>query len=162
VTRQVQLSPGAMAVASAIGSLRQAVNRTAGMVNLKAGPQDPMTTELVGIYGELGFAQWANVMPDLSIHLRAGSPDCTFHGRAVDVKATRKKAGPVWYTDWRPDKAMALYVFVMVDYATVDICGWVPEAVVRQRPGRAEWRAMDLRDPALLWQVPWPEEGCLE
>jgi len=101
-------------------------------------------------------------MPDLSIHLRSGSPDCTFHGRAVDVKATRRKPTPVWYTDWRPDKAMALYVFVMVDYATVDICGWVPEAVVRQRPGRAEWRTTDLRDPALLWQVPWPEEGWCE
>ena len=154
MTRQVQLTPGAMAVASVIGSLRQAVNRTAGMVNLKAGPQDPMTTELVGIYGELAFAQWANVMPDLSIHLRAGSPDCTFRGRWVDVKATRRKANPIWYTDYRPSKRMHLYVFTMVEYASVDICGWVTAEQVEARGvGQMTWNLSQLRSPDQLWAL---------
>jgi len=152
--RSVQLSPGAMAVASVIGSLRQAVNRTAGMTNLKAGPQDPMTTEMVGILGELGFAQWANVMPDLSIHLRGGSPDCTFRGRWVDVKATRKKASPVWYTDYRPAKRMHLYVFTMVEYAQVDICGCLSAADVEARGvGNVAWAASQLRPVDQLWAL---------
>lgn len=121
----VHLSPGAVFVGSSIATLRQEVNRAAGRTNLKEGPQDPMTTELVGIYGEIGFAQWANVMPDLSIHLRAGGHDCMYRGWSVDVKATRRKAAPIWRTYMRESKQSMLYVFVQVEYAEVEICGWL-------------------------------------
>lgn len=152
----VDLSPGLMAVGNVIGSLRQAVNRTAGMTNLKAGPQDPMTTEVVGIYGELAFAVWANVMPDLSIHLRAGSPDCMFRGRKVDVKSTRRLSDPVWYTDVRPDKRMHCYVFTAVDYARVELCGWLwYDDVLHKGEGQQTWTRAALRPMLQLLTLDW-------
>lgn len=150
----VELSPGMLAVANVIAALRQAVNRTAGLTNLKAGPQDVMTTELVGIYGELAFAAWANVMPDLSIHLRAGSPDSMFRGRWVDVKSTRGRTQQKWYTDVRPDKRMHCYVFTAVDYGTVELCGWLTYDEVAARGARQQvWTREALRPMFQLWAL---------
>jgi hypothetical protein len=123
----VTLSPGELAIASTIASLRQAVNRTAGTTNLKAGSQDVMTTELVGMLGELALCKQANVWPDLSIHLRKGSYDAKVGRYTVDVKSSR---GYRWKVDLRPDKTPMCYVFTHVDYATVELVGWqMPESL---------------------------------
>lgn len=127
----IELSPGELTVAQVIASLRQAVNREAGRVNLKAGPQDPMITELVGIYGELAFARWANVFPDLSVHLRAGSFDAHWLGWSVDVKSTRKATGPLWIDERKqPD----VYVLAVVDGTTVRLVGWIPAGEAHAEP----------------------------
>lgn len=124
---QVQLAPGELAVASTIASLRQAVNRTAGITNLKAGSQDVMTTELVGILGEFAFCKQANVWPDLSIHLRKGSYDAMVGQYSIDVKSSR---GYRWKVDLRPDKRPMFYVFTHIEYATVELVGWqTPDAL---------------------------------
>lgn len=123
---KVSLSPGAVYVATAIATMRQEINRAAGTHNLKSGAQDPMTTELVGIFGELAFAQWANVMPDLSTNIRSGSFDASFRGLPVDVKTTRRLNNPRWYADARAGKRADIYVFAVSDWATVELCGWLP------------------------------------
>lgn len=119
----VELSVGEWSVAHHIAVLRQAINREAGRVNLKAGPQDPMTTEVVGLCGELAFCRWANVYPDLSVHLRAGSFDARWRGWAVDVKSTRNPEGPL-YLDAR--KCPDVYVLAHVDATRVTLVGWIP------------------------------------
>jgi hypothetical protein len=131
MTPRIELSPGELAVAQVIASLRQAVNREAGRVNLKAGPQDPMITELVGIYGEVAFARWANVFPDLSVHLRAGSFDATWLGWSVDVKSSRNASGPLWVDSRkRPD----VYVLALVEGTTVTLAGWMPAGEAHATP----------------------------
>ncbi len=138
MTERVLLGAGEIAVASVLAALRQGVNREAGIVNQKAGKQDPMTTELVGIYAELAFAKWANVYPDLTTHLRKGTADAWIRGRSVDVKGTRNPHGDL-YVDMRSDKKPDLYVLVHVEYATCTILGWVSShraSSLMHQPGR--------------------------
>jgi len=121
----VELGAGETAVAAVIASLRQAVNREAGVQNRKAGAQDVMTTELVGLYGELAFARWANLYPDLRVHLRAGSADAMWRGCRVDVKGTRTVNGHLWVDERSVQKGNAdVYVLAHVNYATVTLVGW--------------------------------------
>jgi hypothetical protein len=90
-----------------------------------------MITELVGIYGELAFARYANVYPDLSVHLRAGSADAQWLGWSVDVKSTRNAAGPLWVdARKRPD----LYVLALVEGTTVTLAGWMPASEAHATP----------------------------
>jgi hypothetical protein len=119
----VVLSEAEVFLAGSLIALRQSINRQAGVVNQKAGKQDPITTEQVGVYGELAFAKWANVYPDLTTHLRKGSADATFRGWTVDVKSTRNPHGDLW-VDYRPDKRADLYVLVHVDGASCALLGW--------------------------------------
>lgn len=121
----VELSSGEVALAAALADMRQGENRRAGIKNLKAGPHDPITTELVGVFAEFAFARWANVYPDLTTHLRSGSHDAMFRGWRVDVKGTRSSTGSL-YIDGRPDKQADLYVLVHVNYASCRIVGWLP------------------------------------
>lgn len=135
---KIVLGPGELAVASTIAALRQGVNREAGIVNQKAGPQDPMTTELVGLYAELAFAKWANVYPDLTTHLRHGTADAYLGERSVDVKGTRNPMGDL-YVDMRQDKTPDIYVLVHVDYATCTLLGWMTSYRAEEhmhQPGR--------------------------
>jgi len=121
----IELGAGETAVAAVIASLRQAVNREAGVQNRKAGAQDVMTTELVGLYGELAFARWANLYPDLRVHLRAGSADAMWRGCRVDVKGTRTVNGHLWVDERSVQKGNAdVYVLAHVNYATVTLVGW--------------------------------------
>jgi len=121
----VMLGAGEVAVAAVVASLRQAVNREAGVANRKAGTQDVMTTELVGLYGEIAFARWANLYPDLRVHLRAGSADAVWRGCRVDVKGTRAVGGHLWVDERSVRKGDAdVYVLTHVNYATVTLMGW--------------------------------------
>jgi hypothetical protein len=121
----VMLGAGEVAVAAVVASLRQAVNREAGVLNRKAGTQDVMTTELVGLYGEIAFARWANLYPDLRVHLRTGSADAVWRGCRVDVKGTRAVGGHLWVDERSVRKGDAdVYVLTHVNYATVTLMGW--------------------------------------
>jgi hypothetical protein len=92
----ITLSVGEWSVAAHLSAMRQGINREAGRINQKAGPQDPMTTEMVGALGEIAFARWANVFPDLSVHLRSGSADAVWRGWKVDVKTSRNPNSALW------------------------------------------------------------------
>lgn len=125
----IELSIGERTLAHVIAALRQGVNRTAGLKNLKAGPQDPLLTDVVGLKGELAFAKWANVYPDLSIHLRSGSFDATWNGWSVDVKSTRNPNGPLWLDERkRPD----VYVLAVVREEDVTLVGWLAGQVAHE------------------------------
>ena len=148
--RVIHLNPGELLTAASIAAMRQSVNRHAGTTNLKAGKQDVMTTEIVGTLGELAFAKYTNVMPDLTTHLRVGSFDATFRDLSVDVKSTRNPDGDL-YVDARADKRADLYVLVHVDYCTCTIKGWMRSADIPEGDGTRRIPQAALRDPALLW-----------
>lgn len=124
MTHRVQLSEAEVLLAGFLATMRQSINRQAGIVNQKAGPQDPITTEQVGLYGELAFAKWANVYPDLTTHIRTGSADAVYKGWTVDVKSTRNPHGDL-YVDARREKLADLYVLVHVNYASCELVGWL-------------------------------------
>jgi len=151
---KIFLGPGELAVASTITALRQGVNREVGIANRKAGPQDPITTELIGILGELAVAKALNVYPDLTTHLRSGGADAIVQGYAVDVKSTRNPHGDL-YVDARPGKRPDLYVLVHVEYLTCTILGWCWAAEVPDRAhifteSMARVRHIDLDHPRYL------------
>lgn len=156
----VVLSEAEVFLAGSLIALRQSINRQAGIVNQKAGKQDPITTEQVGVYGELAFAKWANVYPDLTTHLRKGSADALFRGWTVDVKASRNANGPL-YVDARPDKLADLYVQVHVDVATCTLLGWcwsseIPERTAdEQAPYRVPVNLLD----AMPWMLEIDPKG---
>lgn len=158
MSENVLLNEAEVAIAGGLIYLRQSVNRQAGIVNQKAGKQDPVTTEQVGVYGELAFAKWANVYPDLSTHLRKGSSDATFRGWSVDVKATRNPHGELW-VDARTDKLADLYVLVYVNHASCDLLGWCWSGEIPQRTTdmRAPYRIGQqyLDDMRHLLEIDW-------
>lgn len=146
MSETVVLSEAEVFLAGSLIALRQSINRQAGIINQKAGKQDPITTEQVGVYGELAFAKWANVYPDLTTHLRKGSADARFRGWTVDVKATRNANGPL-YVDARPDKLADLYVLVHVDVATCTLLGWCWSGEI---PNRTADESSPYKVPATL------------
>jgi hypothetical protein len=131
VSVEILLGAGEVAAAVQVAAIRQAVNRESGITNLKAGKQDPMTTEIVGILGEFAFAKWQNLYPDLTTHLRSGTFDATLKGWGVDVKSTRNPSGELW-VDARPDKRASVYVLVHVEYACARVLGWMFGHLVEQ------------------------------
>jgi len=159
---RIILSSGEVALAASLAAIRQGVNREAGIRNQKAGQQDAITTELVGVLGELAFCKWANIYPDLTTHLRRGSFDAVYRGWNVDVKSTRNPHGDLW-VDARKDKMPDLYVLVHVEYAACTLLGWVWSGEVPSRnyaePGRTPQIASRDRD-GMRWM--WDIEPCLD
>ena len=154
---RIILSSGEVAIANTLAAIRQGVNREAGIKNQKAGQQDAITTEVVGVLGEFAFAKWANVFPDLTTHLRRGSFDATFRGWNVDVKSTRNPNGDLW-VDARRDKLPDLYVLVHVEYAACTLLGWCWSTAVPSRNYAPEGRApqiahRDLDAMRWMWEI---------
>lgn len=153
----ILLGPGELLTAATIAAMRQSVNRHAGTHNLKAGPQDVMTTEIVGTLGEIAFATYGNVMVDLTTHLRRGSFDASWRGWSVDVKATRNQKGDL-YVDARPDKRPDLYVLVHVEYCRCQILGWIATHDIPNRDHTPTQYGLRLPQSALstpdrLWHI---------
>jgi len=126
----ITLSVGEWSVAAHLSAMRQGINREAGRINQKAGPQDPMTTEMVGALGEIAFARWANVFPDLSVHLRSGSADAVWRGWKVDVKTSRNPNSALWLD---PNKRPDVYVLALRDGMTITLAGWIPGHEAHER-----------------------------
>lgn len=119
----VKLSPGEAVIAATIAANRQVANRESGVVNLQGGPQSKMTTELVGVYGEIAVAKMLNCYPDLTTHLRRGGGDLTVGDVTIDVKTTRLRNGDL-RIDARPDKLSDVYVLAVADWAEVTAVGY--------------------------------------
>jgi hypothetical protein len=152
VSTSIVLSEAEVFLAGSLIALRQSINRQAGIVNQKAGKQDPITTEQVGVYGELAFAKWANVYPDLTTHLRKGSADALFRGWSVDVKASRNPHGDL-YVDARADKLADIYVLVYVNGAACELLGWCWSGEI---PDRTTSETAPYRVPVnMLDAMPW-------
>lgn len=119
----VSLTPGEALIAATVAANRQVANREANVVNLQGGPQDKMTTELVGIYGELGVARMLNCYPDLTTNLRRGGSDLLIGSVSVDVKTTRLASGDL-RIDERAGKHSDVYVLAVSDWTTITAIGY--------------------------------------
>lgn len=117
------LTPGEVMVAASLAAARQLANRHAGTTNLQVGAQHPMTTELVGVYGELAVCRLLNVYPDLTDALRAGTADAMLGTLSVDVKTTRHPNGSL-LIDEKPRKRADVYVLAVANWTTVTAVGF--------------------------------------
>lgn len=120
----VDLSPGECVIAATIAANRQVANREANITNLQGGPQSKMTTELVGVFGEMGIARMLNCYPDMTTHLRRGGADLTIGDLTVDVKTTRIPGGDL-RIDARPGKHADVYVLAVANWASITAVGYV-------------------------------------
>lgn len=149
----VTLSPGECLIAATVAANRQVANREANVLNLQGGPQSKMTTELIGIYGELAIAKMLNCYPDMTTHLRSGGADLVIGNLTVDVKSTRSPIGDL-RIDARPGKVADVYVLAQCDWTTVTAIGFASSADLTKlyaTPGGGGWtiprralRSMDL------------------
>ena len=76
-------------VADFLGGMRSLINRRSNVGDAKIGPQDGVQADKDAVLGELAFARWKNVYPDLSLAARSGSYDLIVNGYKFDVKTTR-------------------------------------------------------------------------
>jgi len=138
----VTLSPGECIIAATIAANRQVANREANVVNLQGGSQPNMTTEMVGIFGELAVARMLNCYPDLSTALRRGSSDLHIGRLTLDVKTTRFTTADL-RIDERASKSSDLYVLAIADWTEIRAVGYairsldcIPENLNR---GNSRW-----------------------
>lgn len=128
----VDLSPGECVIAATIAANRQVANREANVQNLQGGPQSRMTTELVGVFGEMGVARMLNCYPDMTTHLRRGGADLVIGDLSVDVKTTRLSTGDL-RVDARPDKHSDVYVLAVSNWATITAVGYATTVDLQER-----------------------------
>lgn len=121
---KITLDAGEMAVASVSAAMRTASNRTAGVADVKIGPQSQYQIELDGIVGELAFCKWKNVCPDLSISPRIKGADAVVDGKRVDIKVTRRPDGKLIAPITKNVEDVDVYILGIVNDNEVDFVGW--------------------------------------
>lgn len=90
----IQLDPGEALAAHQVAALRNYVNAGRRIQNRRQDTTAGSTKlNVVGFLGELAFAKWRGVFPDLTAHPRAGVPDFTIDGQTYDIKATDHPEG---------------------------------------------------------------------
>ena len=88
----IRLEGGEVVIARQIAALRDFVNANTVERRADGGALDG-AVHLTGVIGELAFAKWANIWPDLSTYPRRGTPDFVIRGVTWDVKATHHRNG---------------------------------------------------------------------
>lgn len=91
---------------------------------------------IMGMGGEIAFAHWMNVYPDLSSHASVGGLDHVLHnGIRVDAKTTPYFDRPLLVVD--PGKAQQfdvdIYVCIACQWPLFTFIGWAPRARVFAR-----------------------------
>lgn len=120
----IELSASEMAVVQILASMRHAMNRGHAVGNARIGPQSDYQTDLDGLVAEFAFCKWKNIWPDMSVSPRAGGADCTFNGRTIDVKATRRVDGRLLATTSKSVEHASIYVLAIVKDNLVTFAGW--------------------------------------
>jgi len=120
---EVILDDDELALADEVARIRFDSNRAAGATNRRGSGYD---SEILGVQGEIAFARWAGVEPNLIDLQWAGSVDCVMDGiaRRLDVKASRG-----WVLKVEPQKVGApVDAYVLVHRSkppyTFTIVGW--------------------------------------
>ena len=108
----------------AIASYRQWQKRGRGQVNQKISKQDALTTEISGLKGEFGVAQYYGLEPNLGLEADKGW-DLIINGKTVDVKYTGLWYGDLFFTDATHFKAEVALLATAVGTTGVELKGWI-------------------------------------
>lgn len=127
----ITLSPGELAVAQTLASLRRCVNQANGVTDARRDrAQQAIELDLLGTVSELAWAKYLNQYPDLSVNPRRGgsdyvSPtDSPWPGMRVDIKATKRRDGRLLATTNKKSDDAHIYVLAVVDENEVTFVGW--------------------------------------
>jgi len=101
---------------------------------------DPQQAHILGMKGELAFANLYNLTPDLSINDSSGDAGYDFQAtvrgelRRIDVKSTTHYADP--WLKLRADRCETpteIYVLAAVDQCRVKFVGWLPDSHLKHK-----------------------------
>lgn len=111
---------------------RHSVSRMAGVVDRQIGGQSSLSTDFVGLLGEVAFSIMFDCERDKDIRARSGSIDFISNGQAVEVKSSKYPTAhllvPAYLIDGKPGtkEYCHAYVLMLVDIEarTVTFAGW--------------------------------------
>lgn len=126
---KIKLNEGESAVVTVAAVMRYCVNRAAGVVDKKGGPQSTYHTDLHGVGAEMAFGKHRNLYPDLGVSPRSGGSDfVNANGEEIDIKCTSYKTGKLIVNEKKKGSSTKYFVlmigevpeFEIVGYATAD------------------------------------------
>lgn len=120
---KIILKPDEVAVCRIIGQMRSLIARSAGVKDMKIGPQEGDEADIVGLIAEYAFAKQFNVFPDLGLSPRSGSADGIIKGKRYDIKATTYKSGKLLCTV-KDNPDVDVYILAIVSNNEVNVVGW--------------------------------------
>ena len=120
---EIELLKPEQKIAEFIAKTRTKVSRSAGIKNLKFGPQSAEETDLEGAASELAAAKILNVWPDLDPS-KSSVHDFTFRGYTIDVKTTKYQTGRLLLPLYKKNKACDYYVLMIGSFPKYKCIGF--------------------------------------
>jgi hypothetical protein len=118
----VTLTDGEIEVCRMIAQMRDKQNTQINHDKVSNKTQEQQSFE--GVMGEVAFAKWKNVYPDLSTEPRKNGYDCVFKEHRVDVKSTNHPTGDLILKIDKDNPDIDIYVLAILHPFHVDIVGW--------------------------------------
>jgi hypothetical protein len=105
--------------------IRDASNRNNGvqdqMIDKKQGK---FAIELQGLMGELAFAKWANLYPNLDVKPQSQTTDVVYKGWKCDIKATKHPKGRLIIPLNKTKESSDVYILGIISELSVDFVGY--------------------------------------
>lgn len=106
-----------------VANLRGIAGRASGTKNKRVSTNHYQDVEFDGLIGEYAFCKINNLYMDIVPMTRAGSYDCLYNGKRIDIKATRYKTGMLIGNqdrNWDVD----IFILAIIDKQTVRFPGF--------------------------------------
>lgn len=134
--KYVTLSPVEINLAKSIAQARHYFDDANGVQEKLVGdPAKVQELEFIGVGGEIAFAKWMNVFPNISTVLVPDAPDYVIHGIAIDVKSSDRPDGDLIIPIHKKQESAGVYVYLngSLDRGKYDLVGWTTAKVAFQK-----------------------------
>jgi hypothetical protein len=105
--------------------IRDASNRNSGvqdqMIDKKQGK---FAIELQGLMGELAFAKWAKLYPNLDVKPQSKTTDVVYKGWKCDIKVTKHLEGRLIVSLTKTKASSDVYILGIISGLSVDFVGY--------------------------------------
>lgn len=121
-----------MIATHAEAAARNQVSRLAGVADQQIGGQSALTTDFIGLLGEVAFSIFFDCERDSDVSVRSGSIDFISNGKAVEVKSSKYPNAHLLVPSYEiggkttTKEYCDAYVLMLVDIdaRTVTFAGW--------------------------------------
>jgi len=139
VSVTVKLNEGEAAMATIAAVMRYCVNRSAGVIDKKGGPQTAYHTDLHGVGAEMAFGKHRNLFPDLSVSPRSGGSDfVNTQGDEIDIKCTSYKTGKLIVNEKKKGSSTKYFVLMIGEVPEFEIVGYATADEVFEEKNKTE------------------------
>jgi len=126
-------------MATIVAVMRYCVNRAAGVVDKKGGPQSTYHTDLHGVGAEMAFGKHRNLFPDLSVNPRSGGSDfVNTQGDEIDIKCTSYKTGKLIVNEKKKESSTKYFVLMIGEVPEFEIVGYATADEVFEEKNKTE------------------------